>query len=80
MAARSSKYKILVTDYVWPSTEPERQVLALIGAEMIEAPDPSEDTLASLAGEAEGIMTCFAQVTPRVVQTAIESAGLSDLG
>lgn len=80
MAHRSSKYKILVTDYVWPSTEPEREVLAQIGAEIIEAPDPSEDTLATLAKDADGIMTCFAQVTPRVVQAAKKCVVISRYG
>lgn len=80
MAARSSKYKILVTDYVWPSTEPEREVLAQIGAGIVEAPDPSEDTLATLAKDADGIMTCFAQVTPRVVQSAKKCVVISRYG
>ena len=70
MAATNPKYKVLITDYVWPSTEPEREVLAQIGAEIIEAPDGSEDTLASLAVECDAIMTCFAQVTEKVVRSA----------
>lgn len=75
-----SKYRILVTDYVWPSTEPEREVLAGIGAEVIEAPDPSEDTLTALAADVDGIMTCFAQVTPRVVQAARKCVVISRYG
>lgn len=80
MVGPSSKYKILVTDYVWPSTAPEREVLAQIGAEIIEAPDPSEDTLATLAKDADGIMTCFAQVTPRVVEAAKKCVVISRYG
>ena len=57
MVVNDSRYKVLVTDFVWPSTEPEREVLAQIGAEIVEAPDPSEDTLASLAAGADAIMT-----------------------
>ena len=63
-------YKILVTDYVWPNTEPERAVLAQIDAELIEAPDSSEETLVSLAKDVDGILTCFAQVTENVVRAA----------
>ena len=44
-------YKVLVTDYVWPSTEPERKVLSEIGATIIEAPDQEEDTLIALASD-----------------------------
>ncbi|MDA1229002.1 MAG: C-terminal binding protein [Chloroflexi bacterium] len=63
-------YKVLVTDYVWPNTDPERAVLAKIGAELIEAPDASEDTLASMATDVDAILTCFAQVTEKVVRAA----------
>jgi D-3-phosphoglycerate dehydrogenase len=63
-------YKVLVTDYVWPNTEPERAVLAKIDAELIEAPDTSEDTLSSMAGDVDAILTCFAQVTEKVIRAA----------
>ena len=55
--------KVLITDYVWPSVEPERAVLAEAGIAIEVAPDVSEETLASMAKGVDGIMTCFAQVT-----------------
>ena len=73
-------YRVLVTDFVWPSTAPEREVLASIGAEILEAPDASEDTLASLARDVDAIMTCFAQVTPRVVHAAKKCVVISRYG
>ena len=63
-------FSVLVTDYVWPSIEPEKAVLAEIGAELVVAPDASEDTLAGLAKDVDGILTCFAQVTDRVLRSA----------
>lgn len=63
-------YKVLVTDYVWPSVEPERAVLARIGADLVVAPDGDEETLISLAGDVDGILTCFAQVNEKVVRAA----------
>ena len=65
--------RILITDFVWPSTAPERDVLAAgLGHDVhvIEAPDGSEATLTALAADCDAIMTCFAQVTPAVVQAA----------
>ena len=62
--------KVLVTDYVWPSVEPERTVLAQAGIELLVAPDGGEDTLTSLAKDVDGILTCFAQVTERVLRAA----------
>lgn len=80
MAANESRYRVLVTDFVWPTTQPEREVLSRIGAEVIEAPDPSEDTLVSLAAEADAIMTCFAQVTAAVVRAAHKCLVISRYG
>ena len=74
------RYRVLVTDYVWPSTAPEREILAEIGAEIIESPGPSEDTLATLAEDADAIMTCFAQVTERVVWSAQKCQVISRYG
>ena len=62
--------KVLVTDYVWPSVEPERAVLAKAGVELIVAPDDSEETLAALAKDVDGILFCFAKVTDRVLRAA----------
>ena len=63
-------FKVLVTDYVWPSIEPEKAVLARIGAELVVAPDGGENTLAELAKDVDGILTCFAQVTGKVLSAA----------
>ena len=51
MASNEKKFRVLVTDTVWSSTLPEREVLDRIGAEIVEAPDPSEATLMALRGE-----------------------------
>ena len=37
---------------------------------MVDAPSPDEATLSELATDAVAIMTCFAQVTPRVIDSA----------
>ena len=63
-------WKVLITDYVWPSTDPERAVLEAGGAEVVVAPDGKEETLVGLARNADAIMTCFAQVTENVVRAA----------
>ena len=79
----NSSVRILITDFVWPSTEPEREVLtAGLGDEVVvvEAPDGSEETLAALAVDCDGIMTCFAQVTPAVVRAAERCRVISRYG
>ena len=75
--------RILITDFVWPSTAPEREALVAglgDGVEVVEAPDGSEATLATLAADCDGIMTCFAQVTPAVVRAAEKCRVISRYG
>ena len=60
--------RVLVTDHTWPSLEPEAAVLAGVGAELLVAETGAEDELIELVRAAEGILTCFAQVTPAVVR------------
>ena len=62
--------KVLITDYVWPSTDPEREVLEAAGIELVIAPDTSEATLADLSKDVDAIMFCFAQVTAKVLESA----------
>ncbi len=59
---------VLVTDYTWPSTEPEAEVLARVGARLLIAQTGSESELLELVPQADAILTCFKQVTPAVVR------------
>jgi len=63
-------WKVLITDYVWPTTDPERKVLEAAGAEVLIAPDGMESTLIELSKDVDAIMTCFAQVTENVIRAA----------
>ena len=63
-------WKVLITDYVWPSTDPERAVLEAAGAEVVIAPNGEENTLVELATGMDAIMTCFAKVTEKVIRAA----------
>ncbi len=64
------KYTVLMTDYAWPSVEPERKVLSEIGAELIVAETGAEDELVNLAPHADGILTCWEQTTTAVIRAA----------
>ena len=62
--------KVLITDYAWKSLEPERQILAEAGASLVVAETGNEDELTSLAGDVDGILTCWKSVTARVIRQA----------
>lgn len=59
---------VLVTDYTWSSTEPEAKILAEAGARLLVAQSGNEQELVELVPQADAILTCFAKVTPKVVE------------
>lgn len=61
---------VLITDHSWPTIDRERAILEAAGLQVVEAPSPDEATLARLAADASGIMTCFATVTRQVIESA----------
>lgn len=76
----SSKYTVLMTDYAWPSVEPERKVLAEIGAELILAETGTERELIDLAPQADGILTTWANVPASVIKAAQRCKVISRCG
>ncbi len=66
----SYKYKVMMTDYAWPSVEPERGVLGEVGAELIVAESGTEEEFIELAPQVDGILTCWLHVTTAVVEAA----------
>ena len=65
-----NRWKILITDYVWASIEPERQVLAEVGAELIAAETGDASELQVLAPMMDGILTCWNPVRESVIAAA----------
>ena len=66
----ANNWKVLITDYVWASIEPERQVLAEVGAELIAAETGDEPELQTLAPTMDGILTCWNPVRESVITAA----------
>ncbi len=65
-----NNWKVLITDYAWASIEPERQVLAEIGAELIVAETGDEEELLTLASTVDSILTCWKPVRKCVIDAA----------
>ena len=65
-----SSDKILITDYAWPDLDLERALVEAAGAELVvaEAADPA--SLAGLAADVSGILTCWANVPAEVMAAA----------
>jgi D-3-phosphoglycerate dehydrogenase / 2-oxoglutarate reductase len=58
---------VAITDYVFPSLEPERTVLEPLGVELRPQQCRSEEEIIELAQEADAVLNCYAKITPRVI-------------
>lgn len=73
--------RVLITDHPWPGTDIESAMCVAVGIELIEAPaGASEGQLVALAGDVDGIMTCWAPVTAAVIAASPRLAVVSRLG
>ncbi len=63
-------YRVLVTDYAWPTLDIERKVLGAIGAELIVPKTGNEDELVALAPQADAILVNWNGCTARVIANA----------
>jgi D-3-phosphoglycerate dehydrogenase len=63
-------FKILITDYQWPTLDIERSILEPLPGELVVAKTGEEDELLRLAPPVDAILTCWKQVTARVIDAA----------
>lgn len=62
------RFKVAVTDYVFPNLEIERQELKKIGADLIESTGSDEESIIEATKDADAILNCYAELTPRVIE------------
>jgi D-3-phosphoglycerate dehydrogenase / 2-oxoglutarate reductase len=61
-------FVVAVTDYVFPSLEPEQRVLTPLGVELRRAQCKSEDEIIELTRGADAVLNCYAKMTARVIE------------
>jgi D-3-phosphoglycerate dehydrogenase len=61
-------FVVAVTDYVFPSLEPEQGVLAPLGVDLRSAQCKSEEEIIELTQGADGVLNCYAKMTTRVIE------------
>jgi D-3-phosphoglycerate dehydrogenase len=71
---------VLVTDYAWPSLDPERVILAAAGAEIVVADSGDEDELVELSSGADAILTNWKPVTARLLANATQCMTVARYG
>lgn len=62
------QWRVLVTDIAWPSADPEAEVLARVGGDLILAETGTEEELLTLVPAVDAILTCWSQVPASVVR------------
>lgn len=81
-----SQYKVLITDYAWPSLEIEKRVLNPVGAELVVAKMGEAAELIELASQVDAILTCWKHVpaaaldaSPRCLMVSRYGIGLDNI-
>ena len=59
---------VAITDYVFPSLEPEQRVLAPLGVELRPQQCKSEEEIIALTQDADAVLNCYAKMTARVIE------------
>ncbi len=59
---------VAITDYVFPSLEPEQRVLAPLNVELRPQQCRSEEEIIALTRDADGVLNCYAKITARVIE------------
>ena len=75
-----AKYRVLITDHPWPKIDIEREILASVEAELVEPNGQDEAALVKAAEGVDGIMTCWAKVTAKVIAAAPNCKIVSRMG
>jgi D-3-phosphoglycerate dehydrogenase / 2-oxoglutarate reductase len=70
----------LITDVDWEGSSLERDIIESQGFQVVLAPDSSEETLVALAADASVILVCFASLTPRIIEAAVQAQGIIRYG
>ncbi|QDU37300.1 D-3-phosphoglycerate dehydrogenase [Maioricimonas rarisocia] len=76
----SPEYRVLITDRPWSESDIEREILADVGVEVVEAPDSDEATLIEAVRDCDAIATCWAKVTAGVIQAAERCRHVARMG
>lgn len=63
-----SRYRVVITDSVFPSLDPAIDVLRQVGAEVTLAPAPTREDILRVARQADGLLVTYARVTGDIIR------------
>jgi D-3-phosphoglycerate dehydrogenase len=74
------KFKVVVTDYVFPNLEIEKRELKKINADLIESAGKDEENIIEAAKDADAILNCYAELTPKIIESLEKCQVISRYG
>ncbi len=75
-----SRYRVVVTDSVFPSLDPAIEVLRQVGAEVTLAPAPTPEGILSVARQADGLLVTYARVTGDLIRQLVKCRIIARFG
>ena len=72
--------KVVITDHVYPSLDYEKKMLKEVGAELVETKGTGEEEIISAVKDADAVITCFAEITERVILSMEKCKSISRTG
>jgi len=73
-------FKVLVTDYAWPSLKIEEKILKTVNARLLIAETGDEKELLNLAPKADAVLTCWKPISESVINAATKAIIISRYG
>jgi D-3-phosphoglycerate dehydrogenase / 2-oxoglutarate reductase len=73
-------FRVLITDYAWPTLDIERAILDEVGADIVVASTGTADEIIDLAPEVDAILTCWQQVPAAALDVATRCRIVSRYG
>jgi D-3-phosphoglycerate dehydrogenase len=73
-------FRVLVTDFAWPSLSIEDEILSAVDAEILVAPTGARDELIALAAASNAILTNWATIPEEALEVASECRIISRYG
>ena len=58
---------VAVADTVFPTLEPAREALAVVGAELVLASEPTPEAILEVAAEADAMLVTYGKITAEVI-------------
>jgi len=76
----NKKYKVVLTDHVYPDLEYETEQLAAVNAELCYLNSRDEEAIASAVHDADAVITCYANISASAIRGMTQCRSITKTG